>query len=41
MPFTLAHPAAVFPLARFRTLDVLPLIIGSITRKRAVKPQGA
>jgi hypothetical protein len=31
MPFTLAHPAAVLPLRRFRLLQTVPLIIGSIT----------
>jgi hypothetical protein len=30
MPLTLAHPAAVLPLIRLRTLDALPLIIGSV-----------
>jgi hypothetical protein len=30
MPFTLAHPAAVLPLRRFRFLQVLPLMIGSM-----------
>ena len=31
MPFTLAHPAAVLPLRRFRYLQTAPLIIGSLT----------
>lgn len=31
MPFTLAHPAAVLPLRRFRYLQTVPLIVGSIT----------
>jgi hypothetical protein len=31
MPFTLAHPAAVLPLRRFRFLQTVPLIIGSMT----------
>jgi hypothetical protein len=30
MPFTLAHPAAVLPLRRFRFLQTVPLIIGSM-----------
>lgn len=30
MPFTFAHPAAVLPLRRFRFLQTIPLIIGSI-----------
>ena len=30
MPYTLAHPAAVLPLRRVRTLPFLPLLIGSI-----------
>ncbi len=30
MPYTLAHPAAVLPLRRFRALPFLPLLIGSI-----------
>jgi Domain of unknown function (DUF4184) len=30
MPFTLAHPAAIFPLRRLPALDPLPLIVGSI-----------
>src|SRR5262245_10831141 len=30
MPFTFAHPAAVLPLRRFRFLQTVPLIIGSI-----------
>lgn len=30
MPFTLAHPAAIVPLARVRWLASLPLIIGSL-----------
>jgi hypothetical protein len=29
MPFTLAHPAAILPLRRFRFLQTVPLIIGS------------
>ena len=31
MPFTLAHPAAVFPLRRVKWLPVIPLIVGSMT----------
>ena len=31
MPFTLAHPAAVLPLRRFRYLQTVSLIVGSIT----------
>jgi len=31
MPFTLAHPAAVLPLRRFRWLRTVPLIIGAMT----------
>jgi len=31
MPFTFAHPAAVLPLRRFRFLNTIPLIVGSIT----------
>jgi hypothetical protein len=31
MPFTFAHPAAVMPLRRFRFLQTVPLIIGSLT----------
>ncbi len=30
MPFTFAHPAAVLPLRRFRFLQTVPLIIGSL-----------
>jgi Domain of unknown function (DUF4184) len=30
MPFTLAHPAAVLPLRRFRYLQTVSLIVGSI-----------
>ena len=30
MPYTLAHPAAVLPLRRFRSLPFLPLLVGSI-----------
>jgi hypothetical protein len=30
MPFTLAHPAAVLPLRRLRSLHTIPLIIGSV-----------
>ena len=30
MPFTFAHPAAILPLRRFRFLQTVPLIIGSI-----------
>src|SRR4051812_21804529 len=30
MPFTLAHPAAVWPLKRFKWLPVIPLIVGSM-----------
>jgi hypothetical protein len=30
MPFTLAHPAAVLPLRRFRYLQTVPLFVGSI-----------
>src|SRR4051812_3215036 len=30
MPFTLAHPAAVWPLKNVRYLAVVPLIIGSL-----------
>jgi hypothetical protein len=30
MPFTFAHPAAVLPLRRFKFLNTVPLIIGSI-----------
>lgn len=30
MPFTLAHPAAIVPLARVRWLAPLPLIVGSL-----------
>jgi Domain of unknown function (DUF4184) len=30
MPFTLAHPAAIIPLQRFRFLALLPLIVGSV-----------
>jgi len=30
MPFTLAHPAAVLPLRRFRFLLTVPLVIGSV-----------
>jgi len=30
MPFTLAHPAAVLPLRRFRFLQTVPLVIGSV-----------
>jgi uncharacterized protein DUF4184 len=30
MPFTFAHPAAVFPLRRLPALDPLPLVVGSI-----------
>lgn len=30
MPFTLAHPAAILPLRRFRCLQTVPLIIGSL-----------
>lgn len=31
MPFTLAHPAAVLPLRRFKYLETVPLIVGSVT----------
>lgn len=31
MPFTLAHPAAVWPLKHVRYLAVIPLVIGSLT----------
>lgn len=31
MPFTLAHPAAVWPLRRVRYLAPIPLIVGSLT----------
>ena len=31
MPFTLAHPAAVLPLRRFRLMRTVPLIIGAMT----------
>lgn len=31
MPFTLAHPAAVWPLKNVRYLAVIPLVIGSLT----------
>lgn len=31
MPFTLAHPAAVWPLKFLRYLAVIPLVIGSLT----------
>jgi len=31
MPFTLAHPAAVLPLRRLRSLRTVPLIIGAMT----------
>jgi len=31
MPFTFAHPAAVLPLRRFKFLQTVPLIIGSVT----------
>jgi hypothetical protein len=31
MPFTLAHPAAVLPLRRFRYLQTVSLVVGSIT----------
>jgi Domain of unknown function (DUF4184) len=31
MPFTFAHPAAVLPLRRIRSLHTIPLMIGSIT----------
>ncbi len=30
MPFTFAHPAAILPLRRFRFLQTVPLIIGSV-----------
>ena len=30
MPFTFAHPAAILPLRRFKTLHTIPLIIGSV-----------
>ena len=30
MPFTFAHPAAILPLRRFRFLQMVPLIIGSM-----------
>ena len=30
MPFTLAHPAAILPLRRFRFLQTVPLVIGSL-----------
>jgi hypothetical protein len=30
MPFTLAHPAAVFPLKRIKWLPLIPLIVGSM-----------
>ncbi len=30
MPFTFAHPAAVLPLRRFKFLNTVPLIIGSV-----------
>ena len=30
MPFTFAHPAAILPLRRFRFLQTVPLIIGSL-----------
>jgi hypothetical protein len=30
MPFTFAHPAAVLPLRRFKFLNTVPLILGSI-----------
>ena len=31
MPFTLAHPAAVWPLKRIRAFAVIPLVVGSLT----------
>jgi hypothetical protein len=31
MPFTLAHPAAVLPLRRFKFLPLVALIVGSVT----------
>jgi hypothetical protein len=31
MPFTFAHPAAILPLRRFKSLKTVPLIIGSVT----------
>src|SRR6185437_11609588 len=31
MPFTFAHPAAVLPLRRFKTLHIAALMVGSIT----------
>jgi hypothetical protein len=31
MPFTFAHPAAVLPLRRFKPLQTVPLIVGSVT----------
>lgn len=30
MPFTLAHPAAIFPMRRFACLATIPLLIGSM-----------
>jgi Domain of unknown function (DUF4184) len=30
MPFTFAHPAAILPLRRFKFLQTLPLVIGSV-----------
>ena len=30
MPFTFAHPAAILPLRRFRFLQTVPLVIGSM-----------
>jgi Domain of unknown function (DUF4184) len=30
MPFTFAHPAAVLPLRRFKFLQTVPLIVGSV-----------
>ncbi|MGH8208621.1 MAG: DUF4184 family protein [Steroidobacteraceae bacterium] len=30
MPFTFAHPAAVLPLRRFKYLQTVPLIVGSV-----------
>jgi hypothetical protein len=30
MPFTLAHPAAIWPLSRVRWLQVAPLLVGSV-----------
>jgi len=31
MPFTFAHPAAILPLRRFKFLQTVPLVIGSLT----------